>query len=60
MLDIVRAIHRMHGKQGDTAERDAAQEKVDRLFTKLDTVSGTTRLDLEIFKIHFLLSLTYK
>lgn len=36
MLDIVSAIHRMHGK-GDTAERDAAQDKVDRLFTKLDS-----------------------
>ncbi|XP_035210873.1 neuronal calcium sensor 1-like isoform X2 [Stegodyphus dumicola] len=37
MLDIVRAIHRMHGKEGDTAERDAAQQRVDQLFTKLDT-----------------------
>ncbi|GIX88297.1 neuronal calcium sensor 1 [Caerostris darwini] len=37
MLDIVRAIHRMHGKDGDTAERDAAQNRVDELFTKLDT-----------------------
>ncbi|GIY36566.1 calcium-binding protein NCS-1 [Caerostris extrusa] len=27
----------MHGKDGDTAERDAAQNRVDELFTKLDT-----------------------
>ncbi|GBN98299.1 hypothetical protein AVEN_39225-1 [Araneus ventricosus] len=37
MLDIVRAIHRMHGKDGDTTETDAAQKRVDELFTKLDT-----------------------
>ncbi|XP_042906947.1 neuronal calcium sensor 1 isoform X2 [Parasteatoda tepidariorum] len=37
MLDIVRAIYRMHGKEGEPEEKTAAHQRVDELFTKLDT-----------------------
>ncbi|XP_054710517.1 neuronal calcium sensor 1-like [Uloborus diversus] len=48
MYDIVKAIHRMHGKEGDTAERDAAEQRVDQLFTKLDT-DGDGKLSRDEF-----------
>lgn len=50
MLDIVRAIHRMHGKDtsNPSKDRDAAQRIVDQMFNKLDT-NGDGKLSKEEF-----------